>query len=100
MSTGLDVARVLMTGVNRSGAVTFCAEAHAEDRRYKNTLSVNTALPMHCPGGQRMTLPFLHLTPRAMRGLLAGERDQKARKISQPRSCCIYTSIEVFEDSP
>jgi len=46
-----------------------------------------------------MTNPFLHLTPRVMRGLLPGEESSKARKISQPRSSCIYTSIEVFEDS-
>src|SRR6267154_5044668 len=100
MMAGIIGDGLVDAGTRTSAAVTFCAEAHAETtRRYKKTLSENTALPMHCPGGQKMTKPFLHLTPRAMKGLLPGEESSKARKISQPRSCCIYTSIEVFEDS-
>ena len=46
-----------------------------------------------------MTLLFAFDSARDERIFARGD-DPQARKISQPQSCCIYTSIEVFEDIP
>jgi hypothetical protein len=46
-----------------------------------------------------MTLLFVFDSARDERIFARGD-DPQARKISQPQSCCIYTSIEVFEDIP
>jgi hypothetical protein len=75
MIAGVTIPDLVEAGNNRSVAVTFCAEASAEDRRYKKTpTSEDTALPMHCPGGQKNDQTFFAFDSARDKRTFARER--------------------------
>jgi hypothetical protein len=55
---GVIIAAGAETGCNNFGAVTFCAEANPEEKRYKKTPTDNTVLPMQYPGRSKIDPTF------------------------------------------
>src|ERR1700681_91663 len=84
----------MMAGGIVAGAGLSSAATKRECERHRRMASESAALPMNSPGGHKTTLLLRLRLPSE--GLLPGEATFfKARKLSQPQSSCIYTSIGV-----